>query len=80
MCTGGEPAPGSAGEALRMARAGLDYLNGPARQQLDAASYGPVLRSLGEIQARFTAAQASVLARFDAADAHGADGYNTSAT
>ena len=29
-----------------------------------------VLRSLGEIEAKFTAAHAAVLARFDAADAH----------
>ena len=39
----------------------------------------PVLRSLGEIEATFTAAHASVLARFDAADAHDSDGYGTSA-
>ena len=80
MCTGNGPAPGSVSEALRMARAGLDYLNGPARQQLNAGSYGPVLRSLGELQASFTAAHASVLSGFDAADAHDADGYSTSAT
>ena len=40
---------------------------------------GAVLRSLGEIEAKFTAAHAAVLARFDAADAHDADGYGTSA-
>ena len=39
-----------------------------------------MLRSLGEIEAKFTAAHASVLARFDAADAHDSDGYGTSAT
>ena len=39
----------------------------------------PVLRSLGEIEAKFTAAHAAVLARFDAADAHDSDGYGTSA-
>ena len=38
-----------------------------------------MLRSLGEIEAKFTAAHASVLARFDAADAHDSDGYGTSA-
>ena len=38
-----------------------------------------MLRSLGEIEAAFTAAHASVLARFDAADAHDSDGYGTSA-
>ena len=57
----------------------LDYLNGPAGADLDAAACGSVLRSLGEIEAKFTAAHASVLARFDAADAHDSDGYGTSA-
>ncbi len=80
MCTGNGPAPGSVAEALRMANASLDYLNGPAAGELDAASCGAVLKSLGEIQAKFTAAHAAVLARFDAANAHDADGYGTSAT
>ena len=62
-----------------MTRAGLDYLNGPGAAELDAAACGLVLRSLGEIEATFTAAHASVLARFDAADAHDGDGYGTSA-
>ena len=62
-----------------MARAGLDYLNGLAGDDLDAASCGAALRSLGEIRAKFTAAHASVLARFDAAGAHDGDGYGTSA-
>ncbi|HEX4397807.1 MAG TPA: DUF222 domain-containing protein [Trebonia sp.] len=69
----------SVADALRMMNAGLDYLNGPGAEDLDAASYGTVLRSLGEIEAKFTAAHASVLARFDAADAHDADGYGNSA-
>ena len=34
----------------------------------------------GEIEAKFTAAHATVLARFDAADAHDSDGYGTSAS
>ena len=66
-------------DALRMMNAGLDYLNGPGAAELDAASSGLVLRSLGEIEAKFTAAHASVLARFDAADAHDSDGYGNSA-
>ena len=66
-------------DALRMMNAGLDYLNGPGAAELDAAACGPVLRSLGEIEAKFTAAHASVLARFDAADAHDSDGYGSSA-
>ena len=65
-------------DALRMMNAGLDYLNGPGAEELDAAACGAVLRSLAEVQAKFTAAHASVLARFDAADAHDADGYGTS--
>jgi hypothetical protein len=67
-------------DALRMMNAGLDYLNGPGAGELDAAACGLVLRSLGEIEAKFTAAHASVLSRFDAADAHDCDGYGTSAT
>ncbi|MFY9849392.1 MAG: hypothetical protein WAK83_17650, partial [Trebonia sp.] len=70
----------SVADALQMMNAGLDYLNGPGAAELDAASSGLVLRSLGEIEAKFTAAHASVLARFDAADAHDCDGYGTSAT
>ena len=34
--------------------------------------------SLGELQAKLTAAQAGFLRRFDAADSHDADGYGTS--
>ena len=69
MCTADGQGLGSVAEALRMTRAGLDYLNGPGAGELDPAARGAVLRSLGEIEAKFTAAHASVLARFDAADA-----------
>jgi Domain of unknown function (DUF222) len=79
MCTADGRSFGSVAEALRMADATMDYLNGPGAGELDAASYGAVLRSLGEIQAKLTAAHCSVLARFDAADAHDCDGYGTSA-
>ena len=79
MCTADGRMFGSVAEALRMTHAGLDYLNGPGAGELDAAACGLVLRSLGEIEAKFTAAHASVLARFDAADAHDSDGYGTSA-
>ena len=79
MCTADGQGLGSVAEALRMANATMDYLNGPAGNELDAASYGSVLRSLGEIEAKFTAAHAAVLARFDGADAHDSDGYGTSA-
>ena len=79
MCTADGQGLGSVAEALRMANATMDYLNGPGAAELDAAACGQVLRSLGEIEAKFTAAHASVLARFDAADAHDSDGYGNSA-
>jgi hypothetical protein len=79
MCTADGRLFGSVAEALQMANATMDYLNGSAGAGLDAASCGSVLRSLGEIEAKFTAAHASVLSRFDAADAHDSDGYGTSA-
>src|SRR5215471_10202176 len=78
MCTDGSTA-GSVAEALRLAHAGLDYLNSPAGAGLHAAAAGGVLTSLGELQAKVTAAYARFLRRFDAADAHDADGYGTSA-
>src|SRR5580698_6406489 len=79
MCTADSRVFGSVAEALRMANATMDYLNGPEAADLDPAACGLVLRSLAEVQAKFTAAHASVLARFDAADAHDSDGYGNSA-
>jgi hypothetical protein len=79
MCTADGRVFGSVAEALRMANATMDYLNGPEAADLDAAACGPVLRSLAAVRAKFTAAHASVLARFDAAGAHDADGYGNSA-
>ena len=76
MCTADGPVPGSIAEALRMAGASLDYLNSPAAE-LDGAACGQVLTALGEIQAKFTAARAGFLRRFDAADGHDSDGYGT---
>jgi len=78
MCTADGQTFGSVAEALRMANATMDYLNSPA-VDLDAAACGQVLRVLGEVRAKFTAAHATVLGRFDATDAHDADGYGTSA-
>jgi Domain of unknown function (DUF222) len=84
MCTGGDQAHGSAprsvAEAVRAAGACLDYLNSPAADELAIAAMGDVLVSLGELQAKFAAAHAAFLRRFDAADAHDADGYGTSAS
>ena len=79
MCTADSRLFGSVAEALRMANATMDYLNGPDGADLDPAACGTVLRSLAEVQAKFTAAHATVLARFDAADAHDSDGYGNSA-
>ena len=79
MCTADGRVFGSVAEALRMANATMDYLNGPEAAELDPAACGTVLRSLAEVQAKFTAAHAAVLARFDAADAHDSDGYGNSA-
>ena len=79
MCTADGRVFGSVAEALRMANATMDYLNSPEAADLDPAACGTVLRSLAEVQAKFTAAHASVLARFDAADAHDSDGYGNSA-
>src|SRR5215471_6820455 len=78
MCTDGDRAPGSIAEALRMTGAGLDYLNSPVAAELHAAATGEVLAALGVISAKVTAAHAGFLRRFDAADAHDADGYGTS--
>ena len=78
MCTADGRVFGSVAEALRMANATMDYLNSPEAADLDPAACGTVLRSLAEVQAKFTAAHAAVLARFDAADAHDADGYGNS--
>jgi hypothetical protein len=80
MCTADGRMFGSVAEALRMANATMDYLNGPEAADLDPAACGTALRSLAGVQAKFTAAHAAVLARFDAADAHDSDGYGTSAS
>jgi Domain of unknown function (DUF222) len=69
---------GSAAEALRVAGAALDYLNAAAAVDLDGAACGELLIGLGEVRAKLTAAHAGVLRRFDAANAHGADGYGSS--
>ncbi|HVT66290.1 MAG TPA: DUF222 domain-containing protein [Trebonia sp.] len=65
--------------ALRAANAALDCLNLAANAGPEAATCGEVLLALGELQAKLTAAHAGWLRRFDAADAHDADGYGSSA-
>ena len=80
MCTADGRVFGSVAEALRMTNAGPGLPERPGcRATWMPPRAGSVLRSLGEIEAKFTAAHASVLARFDAADAHDSDGYGTSA-
>ena len=71
------PAFGGAAAALRTASAALDYVNAAA---LDGSACGDLLITLGEVQAKLTAAHASLLRRFDAADAHDADGYGSSSS
>jgi Domain of unknown function (DUF222) len=79
----GSGGPGGTGfasvaEALRMGEAVAAYLNSPAARELDGAGCGEALVSVGGILSRLSAAQATLLCRFDAADAHDADGYATS--
>jgi Domain of unknown function (DUF222)/HNH endonuclease len=70
--------PGTIADALRLGDAFADYLNSPAAAELDAAACGEALVALGGIQAKLAAAYAEFLRRFDAADAHNADGYGSS--
>jgi hypothetical protein len=58
----------------------MDFLNSPATRDLDGAACGEVLLALGRIQAKHAAARAEFLRRFDAADAHDADGYGSSSS
>src|ERR1700756_1555544 len=73
----GDVAPGSVAVALRMADVALDYLNSSAAE-LDGAACGEGLTAMGRVQAKFAAARAALLRRFDAADAHDADGCASS--
>jgi hypothetical protein len=79
MCTTGGTVPGSVAEALRMAHESMDYLNSSAAADLPAAACGEALITLGVLRAKFTAAHAAFLRRFDALDGHDPDGYGTSA-
>src|SRR5579863_9434767 len=69
----------SASDALAMAGAAMDYVNA-AVAGLDGPTCGDLLIALGEVQAKLTAAHAGLLRRFDAADAHDADGYGSSSS
>ena len=74
-------APGSVGasQALRAASAAMDCVNA-AVADLDGSACGELLIALGGVQAKLTAAHAAVLRRFDAANAHDADGYGSSSS
>ncbi len=74
----GDSAPASVSAALRMAGIGLEYLNSFATDELEVAALGEILTALGDLQDRLAAAHATFLRRFDAADAHDADGYASS--
>src|SRR6266700_7846655 len=83
MCTA-DGAPdgagfGSVAEALRAGDMVVEYLNSPAAAGLDGAGCGDALITIGRIASRLAAAQASLLARFDADSAHDGDGYATTA-
>jgi len=68
---------GSVSEALRAGVAFADFLNSPVAAELPGSACGEVLTALGEIQGKLAAAYAAFLRRFDAADAHNADGYGS---
>src|SRR5579863_8913599 len=63
--------------AVATAAAAMDYINA-AVAGLDGSACGELLIALGEVRAKLTAAHAGLLRRFDAADAHDADGYGSS--
>ena len=75
----GGPGFASVAEALRAARAAVDYLNSPAGRDLDGAACGEALVAIGAIVSGLGAAQNSMLRRFDADSAHDGDGYATTA-
>jgi hypothetical protein len=81
VCTeSGSGGIGSVAEAMRMAAAAVEFLNSPAASDVDGAGCGEVLTSLAQVRDGLAAAHATFLRRFDAADAHDADGCATSAS
>src|ERR1700722_7511385 len=73
-----DAAPASAGEALRLADASLDYLNSMAISDLDGPGCGEALIVLSQLQAKVASARGRLLRRFDAVNGHDADGHGTS--
>jgi len=68
---------GSVAEALRAGEAVADFLNSPSAAGLSGQACGEVLTALGEVQGKLSAAYAAFLRRFDATNAHDADGYGS---
>ncbi|HEX6448872.1 MAG TPA: DUF222 domain-containing protein [Trebonia sp.] len=79
MCTGGDGVPANAAEALAMMHAGVDYLLGPGLTEAGEAALADMLAELTVIGSKHSAAWNACLSRFDAANCHDADGYQTSA-
>ena len=80
MCTSGDGVPGSAGEALSMMGAALDYLMGLVGDLVEAPALGDVLETVAGIDAKHTAARMRFVSRFDANGCHDSDGYPTTAS
>jgi hypothetical protein len=66
--------------ALRAAREAMAFLNSPGAADLDGAGCGEVLTALAGVRDKLTAAHATFLRKFDAADAHDADGHPNSSS
>ena len=76
MCEGID----SVAAAMRAAREAAEFLSSPAAAGTDGAGCGEVLTALAEVRDKLTAANAAFLRKFDAADAHAADGHQTSSS
>jgi hypothetical protein len=78
--TGAVPAPATAIEAVAMARAGLAWLAGTDAAALTTSEQAECLRVLEQAESAHTAARASVLAAFRAADGCRDDGHGSPKT
>ncbi len=73
-----EPVPADAAQALAAVRAGLAFLAAADPADLTGAERADLLRGLCQAESQHLAARSAVLAAFDAADDHCADGQPTS--
>jgi hypothetical protein len=80
MCTNVERVPRGVADALAMAGAAMDYLNGSGGAAVDVTALGDVLRAMSGISGKLAVARAAFLARFDAGRGYDADGYGSSAS